>query len=85
VEIRYDPFDLRTVWRFEDGRSVETLTPYHISNQIALAIPEERRRTAPQISEAAGAYFTALRERHAKLRNTDMRIRYDRLGEEQHT
>ncbi len=85
VEIRYDPFDLRTVWRFEDGRSVETLTPHHISRQIALAIPEEQRRTAPQISEAAGAYFTALRERHAKLRDTDMRIRYDRLGEEQQT
>ena len=48
-------------------------------------IPEEQRRTTPQISEAAGAYFTALRERHARLRDTDMRIRYDRLGEEQQT
>lgn len=79
VEIRYDPFDLRKVWRFEHGRSVETLTPHRLNREIALQIPEEQRRTKPQISEASGAYFSALRERHARLQTEANRPRYDKL------
>ena len=83
VEIRYDPFDLRKVWRFEHGRSVETLGPQKLTNQIAIQIPEEERRTAPQVSQAAGAYFSALRERHARLQAEAQRPKYDKLAGEQ--
>ena len=83
IEIRYDPFDLRKVWRFEERRCVETLTPHRLNRQIALQIPEEQRRSKPEVSQAAGAYFTALRERHARLRAEARRPKYDRLAGEQ--
>ena len=83
VQIRYDPFDLRKVWRFEDGRSVEALGPQKLNNQIALQIPEEQRRSAPEVSQAAGAYFSALRERHAHLQAEASRLKYDKLSREQ--
>ena len=83
VQIRYDPFNLRKVWRFEDGRSVETLGAQKLNNEIAPAIPEEHRRTAPEISQAAGAYFSALRQRHARLQAEANRLKYDKLSREQ--
>jgi len=83
VQIRYDPFDLRKAWRFEDGRSVETLQPQTLNHQIALQIPEEQRRSRPEISQAAGAYFSALRERHARLQAEAKRPKYDKLAGEQ--
>jgi len=83
IEIRYDPFDLRKVWRFEDGLSVETLVPHRLTHQIAVSIPEERRRSRPELSEAAGAYFSALRERHARLHAEAKRPKYDKLAGEQ--
>lgn len=83
VQIRYDPFDLRKVWRFEDGRSVEALSPQKLTNEIALEIPQEQRRTAPEVSQAAGAYFSALRERHARLQAEANRLKYDKLAGEQ--
>lgn len=83
VQIRYDPFDLRKVWRFEAGRSVETLTPQRLNHQIAVSIPQERRRTAPEVSQAAGAYFSALRERHARLQAQAQRPKYDKLAGQQ--
>jgi len=83
VEIRYDPFDLREVWRFEDGRSVETLGPKNLNNEIAVSIPEEQRRTNPEVSEAAGAYFSALRARHTRLQSEAKRPKYDKLAGEQ--
>jgi hypothetical protein len=83
VQIRYDPFDLRKVWRFEDGRSVETLEPQKLNHEIAVSIPEEQRRSKPEISEAAGAYFASLRERHARLQAEAKRPKYDKLTGEQ--
>jgi len=83
VEIRYDPFDLRKLWRFEDGRSVETLLPQKLNREVAQEIPREQRRSSPEISRAAGAYFTALRERHARLQAQSQRPKYDRLSREQ--
>jgi putative transposase len=79
VEIRYDPFDLRTVWRFEDRRRVETLEPRQLTHRIAVSIPEEQRRSRPEISEAAGAYFSALRERHTRIQSEANRPQYDKL------
>jgi hypothetical protein len=62
---------------------VETLSPQKLTNQIAPAIPEEQRRSAPEVSQAAGAYFSALRERHARLQAEANRLKYDKLAGEQ--
>ena len=82
VEIRYDPFDLRTVWRFEDGGSVETLAPHKLTNESSPTVPEERSTTEAKVSAAAGAYFTALRERQAQLRVAADSPRYEKLKDE---
>ena len=79
VEIRYTPFDLRTVWRFEDGRSVEILAPHTVINESAPGVPEERSSTQAKVSQAASEYFTALRERQAQLRSDADAPRYDKL------
>jgi len=82
VEIRYDPFDLRTIWRFEDGRSVETLAPHKIINTSSPAVPAERSATPVKVSSAASAYFAGLRERQAQLRAEADSPRYEKLKSE---
>ena len=85
VEIRYDPFDLRTIWRFQDGRSVESLAPHKLINASSPAVPEERSATPTKVSSAASAYFTGLRERQAQLRAEADSPRYEKLKSEGHS
>ena len=82
VEIRYDPFDLRTVWRFEDGRSVETLAPHKILNSSSPTVAEETSSTPAKVSASASAYFTALRQRQSQLRAAADTPRYEKLKDE---
>lgn len=83
VEIRYDPFDLRTVWRFENGYSVETLVPQKIVNTSVPNMPEETSAKPVQISASASAYFATLRQRQAHLRTEADAPQYSKLkGEE---
>jgi transposase InsO family protein len=82
VEIRYDPFDLRSIWRFEDGKSIETLAPHKLINTNSPAVPEERSATQPKVSSAASAYFARLRERQAQLRAETDSPRYEKLKSE---
>ncbi|KKK48177.1 hypothetical protein LCGC14_3147750, partial [marine sediment metagenome] len=82
VEIRYDPFDLRTIWRFEDGRSVETLAPHKIRNSSSPNVAEEASNTPAKVSASAGAYFTALRERQSQLRVEADTPRYEKLKDQ---
>jgi len=56
---------------------------HKITNTIAPLIPEEQRTATPKVSEAAGAYFSALRERQAQLRATADRPKYEKLGEQE--
>jgi transposase InsO family protein len=86
IEVRYDPHDLRTVWRFENGRSVETLGVHKIVNAKTAGVPEERRSAPKKPSAAAVAYFAGLREQHSRLRADSTRLRYEQLknnGEQQ--
>jgi len=82
VEVRYDPFDLRTIWRFEDGRSAETLLPHKIRHSHAQNLAEEASSTAAKVSASASAYFTALRQRQSQLRVAADLPRYDKLKDE---
>lgn len=85
VEIRYDPFDLRTIWRFQDGTSVETLAPHTIINASSPTVPAERSATPTKVSAAASAYFAGLRERQAQLRAEADVPRYEKLKGEAHS
>ncbi len=85
VEIRYDPFDLRTIWRFEDGKSVESLVPYKLINTSSPAVPAERLGAPTKVSSAASAYFATLRERQAQLRSEADSPRYEKLKSEAHS
>ena len=84
VEVRYDPFNLHNVWRFEDGRSVETLALHKLVNHRAESIPEERGDKQAKVSDAAVGYFTALRERQSQLRAQINSPQYNKLKGEDH-
>lgn len=80
VELRYDPFDLSAVWRYEGDTCVETLAVHTLNNPVADRLPEERDTPAPQVSKAAAAFFSELRERHTKLRTAQTAPRYSKLS-----
>lgn len=79
IAVRYNPFDLSAVWRYEGDTCVETLAVHTLNNPVAERIPEERDTPAPEVSQAASQYFTELRERQATLRSTQASPRYSTL------
>lgn len=79
IEVRYDPFDLRTVWRFKDDKIAETLIVKTLTNTISPTIVQERATPAPKVSEAAAGYFSQLRARQAQLRSDTDTPRYSKL------
>jgi hypothetical protein len=79
VEIRYNPFDLSAVWRYEGEACVETLSPHTLNNPVADRLPEEREAAAPEVSQAAAQYFTELRRRQADIRSAETAPRYSKL------
>jgi putative transposase len=81
IEVRYNPFDLRKVWRFEDGRKVETLGLKKLNNQAVEKLPEERQAADRKVSTDAAAYFASLRKRQAELDRQNAAVNYHRLKE----
>ena len=84
IEVRYDPFDLRTVWRFEDDKIAETLQVHTLTNTTSSTVPREQSTPAPKVSLAAAGYFSQLRARQAQLRKVADGPQYSKLitGEE---
>jgi putative transposase len=80
IEVRYNPFDLSTVWRYEADICVETLTVHALNHPAAERLPEERDVPAPKVSQAASRYFTELRERQTQIRNAETAPRYSRMS-----
>nr|WP_230391697.1 MULTISPECIES: Mu transposase C-terminal domain-containing protein [unclassified Oceanispirochaeta] len=70
VEVRYDPFDLKKVFLFEDHKCTETLQPAKLNCVRAEKIPEESSKSEKQVSEASALYFQKLREQHLKAQKT---------------
>jgi putative transposase len=64
VEVRYDPFDMEKVYRFDDQKLVETLSVAKLNNKTAKDIPEETSKTQDQVSADSVAFFAKLREQH---------------------
>jgi putative transposase len=81
IQVRYNPFDLSAVWRYEEDTCIETLVVHALNRSVALRLPEERGTSAPKVSEAASRYFTELRERQARIRIAEAAPRYSRLSE----
>jgi len=79
IAVRYNPFDLSEVWRYEGDTCAETLAVHALNNPVAERLPEERDIPAPEVSQAASQYFTDLRERQAALRNSQSSPRYSAL------
>ena len=85
IELRYNPFDLSVVWRYEGDTCVETLSVHTLNNAACDRLPEERDAPAPEVSHAASRYFTELRERQAHIRNAEAAPRYSRLSQGDHS
>lgn len=79
VEVRYDPFDLNKVYRFEDGKILETLGIRTLINERAPKLAEELQQKPQKVSEEASHYFTNLRERQASARKIAELTEYTKL------
>ena len=82
IEVRYNPFDLQKVWRFENGKKVETLGLKKLVNPAAERLPEERQAGERKVSAEAADYFASLRERQAELDRHKAALNYHKLKEE---
>ena len=84
IEVRYDPFDLREVWRFEHGRKVETLGLKKLVNPVVEKLPTERDAEQRTVSAEAVDYFASLRRRQAELdRNKAATVNYQSLKQQE--
>jgi hypothetical protein len=81
IEVRYNPFDLRKVWRFENGRKVETLGVKKLINPAVEKLSEERQAAERKVSAEAAGYFETLRKRQAELDRQGTAVNYHRLRE----
>lgn len=82
IEVRYNPFDLRKVWRFENGNKVETLGLKKLVNAAAEKLPEERQAGERKVSAEASDYFASLRRKQAELDRQKQTVNYHKLKEE---
>lgn len=82
VEVRFDPFDLRTVFIFKGAVCVETSSVSKLVN-ITSEVPEEAKTAGNVVSAQSVRYFEKLREEHARLlKNNIASISYSKLTEE---
>jgi hypothetical protein len=79
AEVRYDPFDLRHIYRFENGKAVETLKAASLKQTVSVNIPEEKQKSKRQVSQHAVNHFSALREKHRQMLQAP--VEYSRLKE----
>ena len=83
VEVRYDPFDLKKVYRFEHGISVETLGLKKLVNDKAKSVAEERPDAPQKISKEASNYFQKLREQQSVLTADQQKVQFSKLREQE--
>ena len=79
VEIRYDPFDLRAVYIFENGKQLETLNVRSMINEKAPHVPEEKAHKPEEISAESTRYFARLRERQEEAKKISSLPDYTKL------
>lgn len=80
IEVRYNPFDLKQVWRFENGKKVETLGLKKLVNSAVEKLPEEGTAGEHKVSAQAADYFASLREKQQELDRQGTPVNYHKLG-----
>jgi hypothetical protein len=83
IEVRYNPFDLHTVWRFENGRQVETLRLKKLVKEAVEILPEERQAATRTVSAEAAHYFSSLRQKQQELASERYTTKYHKLKREE--
>ncbi|MFW6364170.1 MAG: DDE-type integrase/transposase/recombinase [Spirochaeta sp.] len=79
VEVRYNPFDLKKVWRFEKGAAVETLGVKKLIHDQAKTIAEENPDAPQKTSRDSARYFEKLRESQAALTSGQQKVSFSKL------
>lgn len=79
VEVRYNPFDLTKVWRFENGVSVEELKVAKLVNDTARRVIEEQPDNQIKTSREAASYFERLREQQSRMHAGESAIQFSKL------
>ncbi|MDZ7794229.1 MAG: Mu transposase C-terminal domain-containing protein [Spirochaetia bacterium] len=79
VEVRYNPFDLKKVWRFEKGLAVETLGVKKLVHDQAKTIAEESPDAPQKTSRDSARYFEKLRESQAALTAGQQKVSFSKL------
>lgn len=82
IEVRYNPFDLREVWRFENDTKVETLGLKKLVNPAVANLPEEQQTAQRKVSTEAADYFESLRKKQSELDQKKATINYHKLKED---
>ncbi len=70
IEVRYDPFDLKQIYYFENQILKETLSAAKLNVLKDEKIPEETAKPQKQVSAESSAYFKKLREMHIQEQKT---------------
>ena len=79
VEVRYNPFDLKKLWRFENGEPVEELGVKKLLNHTARTTAEEHPDAPQKTSREAANYFQRLREKQAVLTADQQKVPFSKL------
>lgn len=84
VQVRYDPFDLREVLIYDPATKMplESSTANKQRNIRAPSVPEESRKSTPQISKDSIAYFNRLRAKYLENQKTASEVSFDSLRQQ---
>lgn len=85
VEVRYNPFDLSRIWRFENGVSVEEMVPGKLVNTQSRRITNENPDNPVKTSQSAVAYFEKLRQEQSLIEASETKVQYSKLKEQERT
>lgn len=79
VEVRFNPFDLSKVWRFEKGVSVEALKTAKLVNESSKRVIEEQPDNQLKTSKEAASWFERLREQQSRMHSLESSIQFSKL------
>jgi len=84
VQVRYDPFDLSELLIYDPVTKtrLESSTANKQRNIRAPSVPEESRKSAPQISKDSVAYFNRLRAKYLETQKTAQEVSFDSLRQQ---
>lgn len=84
MQVRYDPFDLREVLIYDPATKtpLESSTANKQRNIRAPSVPEESRKSVPQISKDSIAYFNRLRAKYLENQKTASEVSFDSLRQQ---